>query len=263
MMAMRLGWLVLEVLLWWCFAYFGNIAALALGMTLILIPVGTIPVSCMLKIRIQPRLEVVTSLRKGERGTLMVLLENPTLFPLLRVRCDVRVENQLNREHLEHRIFTWLMPRSTQKCPLEIGSEFCGRLKIGAEQLVLYDCFGLVGISVKTDVVSHVTVLPETFEPVVHLVPNLQGTEDSDIYSQERPGGDLTETFQIREYAEGDSPRQIHWKLTSKLDRMIVRDPGLPISNDVLVFWERAGEGENPALIDAQAEVVLGHSHVP
>ncbi len=65
----------------------------------------------------------------------------------------------------------------------------------------------------------------------------------------------LAETFQVREYAPGDSPRQIHWKLSSKLDRMIVRVAGLPLERSVLLLWERRG---TPAAqeSDAMAEVM-------
>ena len=75
--------------------------------------------------------------------------------------------------------------------------------------------------------------------------------------SQERPGADLTETFQIREYVPGDSMRQIHWKLSGKFDRLIVRDPALPITRNVLVFWERTGQSGSVKRIDAQAETVV------
>ena len=142
-------------------------------------------------------------------------------------------------------------------CSFRIASEYCGRLRVWVPQVVLYDCFGIFGIRCKCDAVTHATVQAETFEPAVVLVPNPSSIDDSESYSQERPGSDLTETFQLREYVPGDSPRQIHWKLTNKFDKLIVRDPGLPISKNVLVFWERTGESNDPARIDAQAEVVI------
>ena len=91
----------------------------------------------------------------------------------------------------------------------------------------------------------------------MNLIPNPDSQEDSDSYSQERPGADLTETFQIREYVPGDSMRQIHWKLSGKFDRLIVRDPALPITRNVLVFWERTGQSGSVKRIDAQAETVV------
>ena len=101
------------------------------------------------------------------------------------------------------------------------------------------------------------TVQPDTFPIRVNLIPNPDSQEDSDSYSQERPGADLTETFQIREYVPGDSMRQIHWKLSGKFDRLIVRDPALPITRNVLVFWERTGQSGSVKRIDAQAETVV------
>ena len=257
MIAMKLAWLALEALLLWCFAWFGSGVALALALLLILVPLATLPISFHLRKKLEISVEAAVSQRKGDEGTITVKLENPTIFAGLRVRCDVMVRNQLNRETMQQQILTWAAPKKVQTCSLRVASEYCGRLREWVPQVVLYDCFGLFGIRCKCNAVTHSTVQAETFEPVVVLVPNSSGTDDSESYSQERPGSDLTETFQLREYVPGDSPRQIHWKLTNKFDKLIVRDPGLPISKNVLVFWERTGESGEPELIDAQAEVVI------
>lgn len=248
---------MLEALLIWCFAYFGSGAALALALLLVLVPVGTLPISLHLRRHLIVSVEAGISQRKGDEGSVMICLDNPTLFPGLRIRCDLKVQNQLNGELHSQQVVTYALPRRKQNYKLRLKSEYCGRLRVWVPRVVLYDCFGIFGIRCKCDAAAHVTVQPDTFEPVVTLVPNPSSADDSEIYSQERPGADLTETFQIREYVQGDSPRQIHWKLTNKFDKLIVRDPGLPISKDVLVFWERTGESADAARIDAQAEVVI------
>ncbi|MFR3948816.1 MAG: DUF58 domain-containing protein [Ruminococcus sp.] len=38
----------------------------------------------------------------------------------------------------------------------------------------------------------------------------------------------------MREYQEGDSIRQIHWKLTGKLDKMMIRQRSFPVDDTVL-----------------------------
>lgn len=257
MIAMKLCWLVLEALLVWCFAYFGSVEALALAALLILMPVCTIPVSIFLRKKLVVRIAAASSQRKRENGIVTVKIENPTILPVLRLGCEVRTQNQLNLQSQKLRLFTWILPKSTQCCQVHIGSEYCGRLRVWVSRVVLYDCFGLVGIRCKCDAVTHVAVQPDTFEPSVVMLPTNSGSDDSEVYSQERPGADLTEIFQIRDYVPGDSLRQIHWKLSGKLDKLIVRDPGLPISKNVLVFWERTGESRDPGVIDAQAEVVI------
>ena len=82
-------------------------------------------------------------------------------------------------------------------------------------------------------------------------------SDDSDSYSPYRPGSDVSETFQIREYVQGDSLRQIHWKLSGKLDRLIVKDPSLPVVRSVLVYWDRANRLSAAGKMDAQAEVTV------
>ena len=55
-------------------------------------------------------------------------------------------------------------------------------------------------------------------------------------YSGARPGDDPGETFDIREYQEGDSIRQIHWKLTGKLDKMMIRQRSFPVDDTILIL---------------------------
>lgn len=257
MIAMKLGWLVLEGLFLGFFLYFGSSAALALAIVLLLIPLVSIPVNLILRKSLTLSLEASGSLRKGEDGSFTVKLRNPSLLPALRVTCEVRVLNQLNRDEMTQRLHTHVFPLRERKSELRIASRYCGRLRISVGKLRLYDCFGLIGLPCRAEAAAHITVQPETFEPLVQLSPNPNSSDESDAYSQERPGFDRTETYQIREYVPGDSPRQIHWKLTGKLDRLVVKDPALPITRNVLVFWERTGESRDPVLIDTQAEVVV------
>lgn len=257
MNGLRLGWSILEMLFLGFFLYFGSSIALALAMLLILIPMISIPVNLYVRAHLQTGFETAVNLRKRDTGIFTLKLENPTLFPVLRVRCRIQSENQLNREKHETDIFTWLPSFKKKQTALSVGSKYCGRLRLSVHEVVLYDCFGVFGIRCRCHSVGYVTVQPDTFDMNVQMIPTPNSIEESDVYSQVRPGSDLTETYQIREYVPGDSPKQIHWKLSGKFDKLIVRDPALPITRNVLIFWERTGDSGNPALIDAQAEVLV------
>lgn len=257
MILMKLSWLVLEGLLVWFFLYFGSGVALALAVLMLLIPLISLPIHLYLKKHLNIKIEAAVSQRKGDEGSITVNIHNPTVFPALRIRCDLVVQNQLNREKHSQKIMTYALSKKKQKNTLRVGSEYCGRIRIAVPKVTLYDCFGLVGVRYSCEAVTHMTMQPDTFETAVILVPNSSSTDDSELYSQDLPGMDLTETYQIREYVPGDSIRQIHWKLSNKFDKLIVRDPGLPITRNVLVFWERTGESGDPDLIDAQAEVII------
>ena len=257
MIAMKLGWAAAECLCLWLTLAQGSAGALALGAVLLLLPVLSLPGNLLLRKRLRLRVETPAALRKADQGTALLCLDNPTLLPALRVRCRVTIENLLNGERRTRNVLTWAFPRKSRQVRIFLGSEYCGRLRISVEKVRLYDCFGLFGVPCAGGAVGYVTVQPDTFGMTVRLLPNPDSPEDSDSYSQERPGADMTETFQIREYVPGDSLRQIHWKLSGKFDRLVVRDPALPITRDVLVFWERTVPSDTPALIDAQAETVV------
>lgn len=257
MIGMRISWFALEGVLLVLFACFGSAVSLVLAMLLVLIPLVSLAVNCRVSKKLHIRLEGAGNLRKEEQGTVWILLENGTVFPVLWVCCKVQARNQLNQEQMTVAVSSMLAGRGKCCIPVQTGSAYCGRIRLSLAQVTVYDCFGLLGIRRRPEVVTHVTVQPDTFDMQLRVLPNARSIDESDIYSQERPGDDLTETYQIREYVPGDNPRKVHWKLSGKFDRLIVRDPALPIIRNILVFWERTGEPADQALIDAQAEVIV------
>ncbi|MBR3787786.1 MAG: DUF58 domain-containing protein [Firmicutes bacterium] len=257
MMATRIGWLVLEAVMIGYFIYFGSGAAFALAIAMVLIPVLTLPLSLYLRNKIKISVTADSNVKKGVSGSFVITLENPTPWPVFRIRCRICTENQLNREEQLFVINTWLAPKGRQQVVASAGSDYCGRIKASANKVSLLDCFGIIGVSCKPEAAAYMTVQPDTFEMEVSLRPDAGTNDDSDVYSEQKPGSDMTETFQIREYVTGDSVRQIHWKLSNKFDRLIVRDPSLPVIRNVLVFWERTGETGDPDIIDAQAEIIV------
>lgn len=257
MIGMKLSWFVLEVLTLGMFVYFGSKAAFVFAMIMIVIPLCSTIGNLYVCNRIRTSITAQPNLRKGNSGEFVLTFENPTLIPVFHLQCKIRVENQLNHEWQILQVQTWLPAKKEHKIGLQAGSNYCGRLKIWIDKVAACDCFGLIGIRCKSDESAYMTVQPDTYETAVMLATNINSMDDSEVYSQERPGFDLTETYQIREYVPGDSLRQVHWKLSGKFDRLIVKDPALPIIRNVLVFWERTGESDDYEMIDAQAEIVV------
>ena len=137
-----------------------------------------------------------------------------------------------------------------------ISSAHCGRIQLTAERCRLYDPFGIIGIRLGEPAVAAMTVQPKGFVQSVYVSPDANCPDDSENYAPDRTGYDLAEVYALREYAPGDSLRQMHWKLSSKLDKLVVREPSLPVRRSVLVFWERT-QTAAPEQSDAQADVVV------
>ena len=132
MIFMKLSWLVLEGLLIWFFLYFGSGPALALAVLMLLIPLVSLPINLYLKKQLTIKIEAAVSQRKGDEGSITVTVRNPTALPALRIRYDVVVLNQLNREKHSQKIMTYALPKKKQRNTLRVGSEYCGRIRINS-----------------------------------------------------------------------------------------------------------------------------------
>ena len=251
MLARNISWLAAVITLAALWVRFGSAAAFALALALLLIPLASIPMDLYLRKKIRLKLTAQPNQRKGAEAQVLLELDNPTLLPVNPV-CIIQIQNLLSGTTVREKLR--FCGSSTA---VRVRSDFCGRLRITMEKARLYDCFGVVGIPLNCREKCHITVQPEGFETHISMGDTQGAMAESEQYSQYRSGADLTETFQLREYIPGDSPRQIHWKLSGKLDRLIVREPGLPIVQDVLLFWERTAPEETLESIDALAEVVV------
>lgn len=90
------------------------------------------------------------------------------------------------------------------------------------------------------DVVTSVYVMPEIRDIDIPSEYLDSYDMESYSYSQHKKGNDTGEVFGIREYADGDSPKQIHWKLSAKLDDIMVKIPSYPIENKLIVLLDNS-----------------------
>lgn len=123
------------------------------------------------------------------------------------------------------------------QCEFFIACPSCEMITVECVKVRVYDFLGLFCLPKKVQKSSTVLVMPNL--PTVDITDKMSyvlNEEEGIIYSQERPGDDATEIFAIREYVPGDNIRKIHWKLTTKSDRLMVKDYSLPIKNNDTVI---------------------------
>lgn len=137
----------------------------------------------------------------------------------------------------------------------------CGRLKIEIEQLRIVDPIGLFSKKMRFYADGASLILPETFPVDVELhTPDLPDIE-SDRYSPVRAGDDPSELFGLRDYREGDPLRNIHWKLSEKYDRTVVREASLPVAHSFLLMLDNCPAAEvAPSAAAAACEALISVS---
>lgn len=249
-------WLVLTALMTAALLLSGSILSLALLFALLAVPVLSALCSLFARRKLKLSLSVPVNCAKGACAAVSITVENGSALPLPAIGLWLEVKNLLTGETQTVLRRTGALPHGSGCAQVELSSRFCGRVQIRVRRVRLYDCFWLIPVGCGATAAAAFTVQPDTFPMEVRILADAACPEDGEAYSQEKPGADLTETFQIRDYRQGDSIRQIHWKLTTKLDRLISRDPSLPVTRSVTVLWERKNAA-GPAGQDAQAEIAV------
>lgn len=207
--------------------------------------------------KISAALSAPDTVSKGQSAALLVELENRSIFPMHRVTAVIGARNGLTGEHAVQQLEFSVGAGRGEKATVGFTAEYCGAICMKIERLQVSDLFGLLRFSAACGETAELLSVPDIFAPVLILPQPSFSASESERYSQSKPGYDYAETFQVRDYAEGDSPKQIHWKLSTKLDRLVVRDPSLPLDRWVLLLWERGCPSETPAQSDAMCTAVL------
>lgn len=187
---------------------------------------------------------------KGKPFYLTARLERDIWLPIARAEVLLELTNTATGEQTRQ-----TLPLSG-KTELPICSDYCGCISCRVVRLRCFEPFGLLPLPPIAGPTRRVVIMPRTFPVEVGQTLSVRRDADSQEYAPEQRGFDRTETWQIREYVPGDTLQQIHWKLSSKHSRLMVREGSLPVDRSLTVFLDLADDSRTPAAADALLEAV-------
>lgn len=134
-------------------------------------------------------------------------------------------------------------------------SKHCGCVNLTAKYAKVYDMTGIFFIPVRIDCNITCDIMPRAKKPSV-----LPDNSKISILGYKPKNGGFSDYYELREYRAGDSLKNIHWKLSSKYDDLIVREPSTPIYRQ---FYIKLHFGENlDANDDILARFVYACKHI-
>jgi len=211
----------------------------------------------ILRRKVEIRCRVDGAVRKRS-ARIDVVVQNHSRLPIPFLSGRIRVENTYTGESSVTGFTVPLAPMGENLVAPEVEAFSCGKYTLTVDRIRLRDIFGIFAIPAGTEDHCNFTVVPELFETSVEYDLMESETFDNETYSPYKKGQDRSEVFQIREYKEGDPLNQIHWKLTSKLDKPVVKDPSLPISRSMAIVFDKSDPGTVPASVaEAMAEMLV------
>jgi len=225
----------------------------------IMLPAAALPLAAICSGKVRVSLTLPAVIEKGTPVHGSLLFENHSIIPAADISATLRVRNTLTGREEKLIISRAVPPRGRAEADFTFESECCGQHLISCGEFRVFDFLGLHGRRVSAAISEKRVVPPETFSMQATLSEGESSRGSSEVFSTSRIGHDYSEPFQIRDYAEGDSLRQIHWKLSQKLGRYIVTDPSLELEHAALIFWDSSSFSQStpPQVPDAMAEALI------
>lgn len=143
--------------------------------------------------------------RKCEKGSevcVKVQVKNRGYFPIPIFIRKITFQNPVTGEKVSHRLRLDLASKEERLVELQVYAEDCGYYFAENEKVFF--------------------IFPSEYPVETEIVETEEKTETT--YEEMKKGNDSSECMGLREYQNGDSLRQIHFKLSEKVDSLIVRE---------------------------------------
>lgn len=207
---------------------------------LLLAPLLALLLSLPTLLTMRLTLETKPTVTRNQSAELRLRFSAKSLLPVGSLRLRLRVDNRFTGESLRYSPRWYALREGSAVFPIPTAR--CGALVVSVER---WDCFDLLGLfSLRRPNPDPVTcaVLPTPREPdhPVDFEAALQ------TFTRLRPkyGGGFAEEHELREYRPGDMSNAIHWKLSSKADKLIVREALEEANKDIFLLLSRAGKDD-------------------
>lgn len=175
---------------------------------------------------------------KDQSFPVQLVVTNNSIFPVGKAEAHIEYYNVFNNQITSFELYLPVQARNSQRVTFQISSKFCGIIKIKNSELILFDPLRIFKFRTGRNIRTEVAVVPSGYEISGTINYTDRVNEESENFSEYRPGNDPSEVFDLREYVPGDKLNRIHWKLSSKKDEFIVKEFSLPIDVPCVVFLD-------------------------
>lgn len=174
---------------------------------------------------------------KGSTAQVTLLLDNPTLIPFASAQAEFSFCSLLYHEEEAATHMLSLRSRYTNRLNFPVRLTKCGLYEARVTQLAGYDYLHLFRFKRDLDISAQLRVFPDS-------VPR-EGrhealySEGFDEFEESGKSGNVSSNVtDIREYRPGDRLQKIHWKLSSKIDKLMVKENEATSTNEFFLLLE-------------------------
>ena len=125
----------------------------------------------------------------------------------------------------------------TETFMIPLDTACCGHYVLDLASAGTVDALDLFDIPFSSASFSgSVTVYPPMIDVDVLPARGRMASESGASYDHDRRGQDRSEVFEMRDFHDGDSFKQVHWKLSARFGDLTVREASLPTDYDIALL---------------------------
>lgn len=215
----------------------------------------------LLQLAVMRGFSVQCSMKAGcridEELPLAIELSRKSFFPMGAIHMHVKIENILYGSVRRKDISLQPVEKRNMRYEYPLRMIDCGNVRITVQDVWCYDLLGLFRRKFPVNTQIETVVYPAELKLNMQIMRRPQTSVTGNLYDQYRKGQDVSEVADLREYQEGDSLGRIHWKLSSKLDDLVVREFGYPANYTVLVLYDMIKSIDGVQISNRRNNVVL------
>lgn len=191
---------------------------------------------------------------------------NKSLLPIPHLEICYTFCNEISGTVKKSRVDLSVDGRSSAFAILTMNSEHCGNIRLGVYRLRCCDFLDVGRVFRKYSAQAAISVMPilhPMMGDIIRKTADMEMQEESIHYLEYKPGNDPSEIFGVRDYKEGDRPNQIHWKLSRKNRRLIMKEYSQPLRDRAILYlaFQNEDKGEKKLVqTDCFMEAVMSVS---
>ena len=193
----------------------------------------------------------------GEQVNIRIALRVKPHAYLGKMSCHLSYNNLLYGSEQIAKVDFYSDGKRQQTFLFQEPAESCGRVRVGLEGFTCTDMLGLFSEEIFGIWEAEFPVYPLKNRADVIMENRPRSDFSDDLYDQNKRGNDNTDVFAIREYIQGDQVKNIHWKLSEKIDKMMVKEFSMPSKYHILVLADLTkGAGAGAVSKDVMNHVI-------
>ncbi len=254
----RIIWIILIFFSLVLYIFVNSPATLSVFIALLIIPAVSFLLLKIASAGIELVHEMPKQASKGVDIESIIALRNKSLFPVSNARVSVEGRNIRTGDKKELCFDSGMIGKKESRHKYAFNSRHCGKIEITTKKIQIKDMLGMFMTQKELPGGGAVTVYPDRFFVNVSLTNSASALLEGDKYSRTRTGNDSSETMGIKEYVMGDPVKNMHWKLSAKTDKLLVKEYGQPIVDQVCLLLDMSVSGEKKAEeVDVIADVFV------